>query len=406
MDTGKLRNPRMAVLLTGSTGALGSYILDLLVELPQVERVVCLVRSDDGRARQEDALRSRGLKPLPPHGVDFFKADLAQPQLGLSDSLYVELQATITTVLHNGWPVDFNLAFKSFQPALEGVKNLIKFAHSSRYICPFFFISSISVAGSWGSVPGAQKAVPEIELDDWRLARTGYGQSKLVAETLLCEASKMSHVPVSICRVCQVGGPVEHGLQGMWNQREWVPSLIVSCQKLNMVPFTLGAADMLDWVPMDTLARVATELFAASYSDAITSDPPKKRFGIIKSKQAAAACNVYHISNPQEVSWRTLIPIIRQHLGSDLRIVPLIEWVDALRARAESPEASEIPGLKLWDFFDNLRDKAIRFPKARAANLEVKYTRKQSPTLDNLGPMRAEWMDLWLRQWKVKGIIH
>lgn len=190
---------------------------------------------------------------------------------------------------------------------------------------------------------------------------------------------------------------------GYWNEKEWVPRLLSSCQKLGALPATLGPADMLDWVPIDVFAQAAVELFEVS-ARASVPGPSQHRFRI-RSRTPATSCNIYHLSNPQQVSWTSLMPVIQYHLGGELQLVSLPAWVDLLKSKANLSEASEIEGLKLWDFFDNLRDRAIRFPRARAAMLETKYTRKLSPTLDGLGALNAEWMDLWLRQWKKAGIL-
>jgi thioester reductase-like protein len=242
-------------------------------------------------------------------------------------------------------------------------------------------------------------------------ARNGYGQSKLVAESLLSEAAKTSHVPVAICRVCQGGGPVGHGLKGSWNEREWVPALISSCQKLQMMPATLGFTDMLDWVPVDTVARIVIELLLGTYKASAQLLAPTQQRGMTlfrrrsKDLSVPASCKVYHISNPTQVSWQHLVPTIAHHLGKEVKVVSILEWTEALRAAATTVWASEIPGLKLWDFFDDIRDKATRFPDAKAATLEIRCTRRMSPTLDRLPPVSTEWMDLWMRQWDLTGMI-
>jgi thioester reductase-like protein len=88
----------------------------------------------------------------------------------------------VNIILHNGWPVDFNLSFSSFEPSLRGVSNLIAFARCCTYSTTFFVVSSTAVVGRWGAMPGTLEKVPEVPLEDWRLATMGYGQSKLVAD--------------------------------------------------------------------------------------------------------------------------------------------------------------------------------------------------------------------------------
>ncbi len=60
---------------------------------------------------------------------------------------------------------------------------------------------------------------------------------------------------------------------------------------------------------------------------------------------------------------------------------------------------SDNPAIKLLSFFDVLRDKAVRFPRARSAALDTKETAKASPTLKHLDKVGPEWMELWMKQW-------
>ena len=90
---------RMTVLLTGSTGSLGSYVLDTLYLHPNVSQIICLNRSPDAAERHEQMGRDRGLSPLSLDRVQFFKADLAEDGLGLEAATYDHLLKTVTHVI-------------------------------------------------------------------------------------------------------------------------------------------------------------------------------------------------------------------------------------------------------------------------------------------------------------------
>ena len=90
----------VSVVLTGSTGSLGSHLLDSLVQNPKVRRVTCLNRSKDGRSRQSESNRSRGLSDdWSEDRVRFFQADLSRPELGLTRDVYDDLLETTTLVI-------------------------------------------------------------------------------------------------------------------------------------------------------------------------------------------------------------------------------------------------------------------------------------------------------------------
>lgn len=87
------------VLVTGTTGALGAYLLAELVENPAVTRIYALNRKSTFaslgiKERQEKALLGRGLKASAIPGSDkvrLLEADLALPTFGLAIDLYEEV---------------------------------------------------------------------------------------------------------------------------------------------------------------------------------------------------------------------------------------------------------------------------------------------------------------------------
>lgn len=51
-------------------------------------------------------------------------------------------------------------------------------------------------------------------------------------------------------------------------------------------------------------------------------------------------------------------------------------------------------------FFENLQDKAIRFPNANAAILDTERTARGGKTLTRLSKVAPEQMELWMKQWE------
>lgn len=90
----------MTVVLTGSTGSLGSYLLDTLYHNKNVSHIVCLNRSSKAAEKHNQTGPKRGLSSaLDPDRVTFLKADLSEPQLGLQNSVYEYLRTTVTHVI-------------------------------------------------------------------------------------------------------------------------------------------------------------------------------------------------------------------------------------------------------------------------------------------------------------------
>lgn len=115
-------NKADVVALTGSTGAVGSYILYGLLQNDRVSHVCCLSRAHDSQILQKPRNSERRVPTeLPSDRVPFLTVDLTKHNFGLDEEMYNRLLSTTTQVIHNAWPVNFNQTLQSFQPSLDGV---------------------------------------------------------------------------------------------------------------------------------------------------------------------------------------------------------------------------------------------------------------------------------------------
>lgn len=93
------RTQNMTVILTGSTGSLGSYLLETLNQNKDVSQIICLNRSSDAAERQKQKNPRLGFGSLDPDRVKFFRADLSKQRLGLDPSVYHHLRMTATHII-------------------------------------------------------------------------------------------------------------------------------------------------------------------------------------------------------------------------------------------------------------------------------------------------------------------
>ncbi|KAL8829920.1 MAG: hypothetical protein Q9170_005963 [Blastenia crenularia] len=364
------------LLLTGSTGSLGSYMLDVALTTPNVKKVICLNRRANSQDQQVASHASRGLIQDWQHKAEFLQADLSKPNLGLEDDKYQLILNEVSVIIHNQYPVDFNLTLSSFKPQLVGVRNLINLSATSPMRPTILFTSSISTLGNWNEKFSGVK-VPEAPFHDYTIpAATGYAMSKYVGERLLENAAKTSNIPVIVVRVGQIGGPVvKKG--GMWNKQEWLPSIITSSAHLHVLPNSLAAQDDIAWIPVDLAAKALIELGLSSNSNQIHK--------------------TYNLTNPHSSSWSSLVPLVRSRLSEkthhDIKVVDFGTWVEALRDSAEKTEdVDSNPGLKLLDFYEGIKAGA-------ATTLETRETEKVSEVVRSLKGVGEEWMGKWLEQW-------
>ncbi|KAL8853057.1 MAG: hypothetical protein Q9221_002087 [Calogaya cf. arnoldii] len=383
------------VVLTGSTGSLGSYLLDTLIADPTVSKIYCLNRSTESSHRQEASQKHKGLS-TDFQKVLFLQCNPSQSHLGLDEKTeYETLLKEITDIIHNAWEVNFNLPLLSFESHLSGVQKVIEFSQASAKRARIFFISTIGTVSNYKS---DQPQVPETPMMDWSSAEaSGYPQSKLVAERLLAKASGIYHLPVTICRIGQIAGPTRN--DGMWPKQEWLPSLIESAKHLRLVPESLGPLDVVDWVPVNLVANIVGELLSSSNGQV---RPSHKRTGGAEDREGPKvfSSEIFHIVNPHRTTWQDILPNIIQHQTAEIKRTDYITWVNTLRESLDNAaeDVANNPALKLLPLFENL-EKGMKSGK-KGVVLDTRCTEAKSQTMRNLQPVGGEWMATWFSQWR------
>ncbi|KAG8631636.1 hypothetical protein KVT40_000776 [Elsinoe batatas] len=362
------RQNKHSVVLTGSTGSLGTYILNRLIRDPAIIKIYCLNRSSDSASRQHSAFTSRSLNP-DFSKVEFLQASMGKDSFGLPPQKYAALKDHVDVFIHSAWAVDFNLSLESFEdPHIAGIWRAITFASESRYKAEIVFVSSIASVGNWYS-KGRKGPVPEKRLDDDAIALPqGYGESKHVSGRLLAAAAERTGLEVEVVRVGQLAGPVEKGG--------------VSSGEIGKLPTNLGNMETVDWVPVDVAADVMVELALEGRMDEKLHETERW----------------FHLVNPRTVAWGKLWPVVKEYYkekGKELEVVSFEEWLKALKDMPATRENAErVPGLKLLDFFEGLAA-----PQG-LPRLATEKTEATSRTLRELGAVTEDMMKQWLGQWQ------
>lgn len=368
----------LTVLLTGSTGSLGSHLLRAILEDSNIAKVYCLNRSAEAQSRHEEWFTSIDLKgeyDLNRQKAEFIKVDFSRRDFGLGATQFDKLSSTTDIIIHNAWKVDFNHSLQSFEHVhIQGVRHLIDLSISSSRHPHIIFVSSVSSVGNWSAVHGNSEPVPEIPIKDLDIAQVlGYGESKAVAECVLNIANETSGVPVSVLRVGQIAGPL--GLKGVWNEDEWLPALIKTSKSLGYLP---DHVPDINWIPVDKLTATILEIV---------------HFTVRTEKSW-----VYNIVNPRLTPWGSLLETVQLRLGTHVQVIPLREWIHKLEEldQTNTRLLSEWPAIKILDFY-----RAIE--QVRLSEEGLIYTTAHglaaSKTMDELAPVNKEWMSIWLDQW-------
>ncbi|KAI0013533.1 acetyl-CoA synthetase-like protein [Xylariaceae sp. FL0662B] len=350
------------VALIGSTGYLGSHIVVNLLKNPNISQIFCLNRGGDSQQKQSVALckLDETVGPLL-YKLVYMTIELGQPLFGLRKGDFDLIADKVHVVIYNSWRLDFGLAIRSFSPFLRTARDLVELSTTSSQNIRIVFVSSLS------SVSNMAAVVPEAPVEDSMAAlNIGYAQSKLAAERILATASRQTGVPVSIIRVCQVGGSTKGDA---WTEQPWISALLRTSKTLRCIPTDVAP---IDWVPVDTVAALLSSLIL----------------------HPAREVQVFNIYPPKPQSWDLLVDIMRETYGVT-EVVTLREWVKRLRGIADPSvgDVAEMPALKLLGYYEVLGARSE--PAAFRTDHLMSVSQVSIPTVDK------SMMEGWLRTWNL-----
>ncbi|KAK4994905.1 hypothetical protein LTR66_005174, partial [Elasticomyces elasticus] len=383
--TNGVASSALQIVLTGSTGTLGTNILQVLLRDPNVSKIYCLNRAPDARERHQKAFAARGEQYDLDPKVEFLTTEFGATQLGQSDEglltagctkAWTTLLANVDVIIHNAWKVNFHHQMESFeQEHIRGVHRFIDWSLSSKRHPHIFFVSSISSVAAWTARNPGQGPVPESPMSDYSIAQNfGYGESKHVSERILQIAVERSGVPASILRVGQVAGPTTQN-GGVWNVHEYLPALVQTSKTIGYVP---DSYHVIDWTPVDTLASIIVD--------------------IVHGGHASKESLIFNLVNPKDSEWHTFVQAVQKHFSTaNLNTISLPEWIEILRKvdPNDSKQLAAMPAAKILEFYELAAQAASRTRQRYATENGVANSR----TMAELAPISPELMDLWLTQW-------
>ncbi|MEU1019067.1 amino acid adenylation domain-containing protein [Streptomyces sp. NPDC005898] len=374
------RAPRQ-VLLTGSTGFLGGYLVDRLLR-EGVERVHCLIRADDppqALARLAARMRRYGLDPEPLLGrVVPVPGELAEPHLGLSEGDWDRLARETDLIVHCGARVNFAYPYGALAPVnVGGTRTVLELAgeHTTK---PLHYISTIAVIAGFGTA-GAGHVDENTPLDHADRLSLGYPETKWVAENLVAEAGRRG-LPVAVHRPYEVTGTVG---RGVWNTDTMM------CALFRTVAETALAPDMalpLDFVPVDYTADAITHI--------ITHQDPDGR--------------VYHLTNPRAARLPLLVERLTA-MGYPVRTVPYDTWTEMLTdLTARIPDHPMAPYVAM--FVEPARDSEVSVKQMYTDGVFPTFSRRNTDAaLADSGlvcpPVDAELLDTYLHEFRRTGFL-
>lgn len=347
------------VLLTGSTGGLGSYLLASLLSRKDVAIVYAVNRpSKSGtiKQRQHAAFEDRGLDPaiIDSAKLVYVEGDLARSNLSFDDRTYREIRDSVTVIIHNAWRIDFNLALSSFGPNVKGMRNLIDLARGSRRASKprFLFTSSVASAQGWDK---SKESFPEeVQFDAGVAVGPGYGASKYVSERVrihdrrsrsLCfyictclylQILAASSLPATSFRIGQITGGAP---RGAWSTTDWIPIIVKSSVTLGTLPEAHGVSRSTgSFFGAYTYPKVTSWLPPYAVSDAILDVA-------FADEEPPPTMNLVH---PRPVTWKSVVQPISEAIyqkgltSSPLPLISFTQWVERLEKHAVDTSEEDV----------------------------------------------------------------
>ncbi len=349
-----------SVLLTGSTGFVGAYLLrTLLRDTPAL--VHCLVRPNG----TEPSIRVR--RNLEQYGlweehfaarIRYVDSDIAQPLLGMASQNFNELANSINAIYHGAAAVDWVRSYEDLRDVnVFGTRELLRLACSGPPKS-FHFLSSLAVCYSTDAIADALES--DDPLTNLSGLNLGYAQSKCVAESLVRQASERG-CRATIARPTLVSGDSTSGIS---NADDLLSRLLRGCIQMRAAPDLDWA---MDCVPVDHVAEAMVQ------------------FG-----QNGVPGGTYHLINPRLRYWRECVLWMCLR-GYPLELMPYRDWARRLRDSATPSHllyplqsfflrtVAEEGGLTIPELYEETRRRRTRCDFSRAMLTEAGVT---CPPLD------------------------
>ncbi len=317
-DAGTTRlSEASSVLVTGTTGFLGAFLLDQLVQTTGPDTMFyCLVRDGDPEEsgstnRVRETLKFYGLaSQSADHRIIPVSGDLTQPRMGLDSDQYHELAEEIDLIFHCAASVNYVYPYSVAKPhTVDGTMEVLKFACTATP-------KAVQYISSNGIFPGGDHT-PYLEnnqIDDFEdRMEGGYNQAKWVAERLVW-SSVSRGLPVCIYRPGNIG---HNSRTGTGNPNDFLSLIIKACARMGSAP---QAPDwFFEMTPVDFLVSAITRM--ADGPDHLGS--------------------VYNVVQQDPVPADQVFDRMERN-GHITERVPLKEWKSRLQATADHDDDLEL----------------------------------------------------------------
>jgi len=293
-------------------------VLDELLR-ETTHNIVCPVRADDassGLQRVADNFASYGLSADFANRVTAVPADLASPQLGLTDEEFDDLASSVDAIIHNAASVNLAMAYDSLKDVnVAGTLEILKLAcHGAPKAVHYVSTFTVHTADH-----NRNETVSEAsQLPEPATLLHGYSQTKWVSEKLL-EAARDRGLPVSVYRPGHITG---HSQTGAANTGDLLHTMVKVCLEVGAAPKRDVAFDL---TPVDYVAQAMVALIskpeAINGAYLLTNPSPLKTLEFAQWMQE----NQVGLDVVSYVEWRDRLVAFAAQVDDGGTIRPLID---------------------------------------------------------------------------------
>jgi hypothetical protein len=209
-------------------------------------------------------------------------------------------------------------------------------------------------------------------------------------------------------------GQVSGAKNGLWNTKEWFPSLVQASQIVGALPgedywvsyhFHLNLDPILmmwpllqevSWISLPHTSKVALELTSHKRED-----------------PAKIGVEVYNLAHPKPVKWNMIMSTISSKLSLPQSTpISYVAWLEKLRKLPKAKTGGNIGTLTLLPFFESIVEIMTDGVKEGAVSVTMALERAKqaSKTLAGddsiLPPLSEVDMESWIGYWRKAGLLN
>jgi amino acid adenylation domain-containing protein/thioester reductase-like protein len=350
-------SPPKAIMLTGSTGLVGRFLLVRLLE--DTEAILyCLIRGQSERqafARLRATLSGWSLwRNEYEQRIVAVPGDLRLLRLGLDDQAYEVILDNVDTVYHCATSMNHLETYAMAKPAnVGGCRELLKLATQKRPMS-INYISTLGIFAPTGS-DTASVVREDSPIDHEKHLRSqGYSASKWVGEKIFMIAGERG-IP---CNIFRLGLVWPDSKQGRYDELQHYYRLFKSCL-VSGLGIRNYQPDMPP-IPVDYVARAIAFL----------------------ATQHSSGHGIFHISSSDQMVGG-VFERFNEILDTALELLPFSEWISEMkRLHREGLSLPVVPLIDVYDYEGSTRPAMARFDCTRT-HRELEQAGIVAPTFDD-----------------------